>query len=285
MAIMRRFLSLLFSSLVVSTGLFAQAPKIDFPGASPACTIKQRIGVTDVEITYSRPSARGRVMIGNIDPYGEVWRTGANTATGITFSTAVKLNGADVPAGTYALFTIPDPKEWTIIIAKDPKQWGAYKYDPANDVVRFKATAVPLSEAVETFTIEFSDIHQATAWLNLIWEKVRVPVTVEGDVSSVVSQIDAVMAAEGKKPYFAAAQFYYDYNLDPRKALVWIDAAIAEKPAFNLATLKAKLLAKAGDKEAAIAEAKQAIQMTQKVAEPARSEYVRLNEDLIARLK
>ena len=282
---MKRLFSLVVSSLAVTASLLAQAPKIDFPGASPACTINQRIGVTDIAITYSRPSARGRTMIGNINPYGEVWRTGANTATGITFSTAVKLNGTDVPAGTYALFTIPDPKEWTIIIAKDPKQWGAYKYDPANDVVRFKAKALPLAESVETFTIEFGDIHQASATLNLTWEKVRVPVTVEGDVSLVVSQIDAAMAAGGKKPYFAAAQFYYDYSLDPKKALVWIDAALAEKPAFNLATLKAKLLARAGDKDGAIAEARQAIGMTQKVPEPARSEYIRLNEDLIARLK
>jgi len=282
---MIRYAWLLASSLVLSTAVFAQTPPIDFPGASPVCTIKQRVGLTDVEITYSRPSARGREMLGHIDPYGEVWRTGANDATRIVFSTPVKLNGTEVPAGTYGLFTIPDPVEWTIILNKISKQWGAYKYDAKDDVVRFKAKAVALPDHVETFAIQFSDFSVGKAALNLVWEKTQVPIEVEGDISPVVAQIDAVMAAEGKKPYIPAAQFYYDAGLDPKKALIWVDAAIAEKPAtYSVFTLRAKLLAKSGDKDAAIAQAKQAIELAKKGVEPARSEYIRLNEDLIARL-
>jgi len=107
---------------VLAAGLFAQtpAPKIEFPSASPAATVKQRVGFTDIEVNYSRPSMRGRKIFGGLQPYGEVWRTGANTATKITFSTAVKFGGADVPAGAYALYTIPGESEWTIILARSP---------------------------------------------------------------------------------------------------------------------------------------------------------------------
>lgn len=285
MCLMIRPALFLASTLVIATALFAQT-KIDFPGASPLCTLQQRVGLTDIAITYSRPSAHGRVMLGGIDPFGQVWRTGANDATRIVFSTPVRLNGTEVAAGTYGLFTIPGPSDWTIILSKTSKQWGAYKYDPKDDVVRFAAKAIPLSEPVETFTIEFSDLTVGKGNLNLMWEKMKVPVEVMADVSAVVAQIDAVMASEGKKPYIQVAQFYYDAGLDPKKALGWVDAAIAEKPpTFSVATLRAKLLARAGDKAAAIKQAKQAIELAKKTAtEPARSEYIRINQDLIARI-
>jgi len=278
---------ILASSLVLSAGVFAQAPKIDFPGASPTATLKQRIGLTDVEITYSRPSLKGRAMLGHINPYGQVWRVGANDATRIVFSRPVKLNGTDVPAGTYGLFAIPDVSEWTIILSSASKQWGAYKYDPKDDVVRFKAKASTFSKPIETFTIDYTDYSVGKATLNMLWEKTRVTMDIEDDsVATVAAQIDAVMASDGKKPYIPAAQFYYDSNLDPKKALAWVDAAIAEKPAtYSVDTLRAKLLAKAGEKDAAIAQAKEAIELAKKGVEPARSEYIRLNEDIIARLQ
>src|SRR4029077_549934 len=130
-----------------------QAPRLEFPQASPTCTLKQRVGLTDIEINYSRPRAKGRPIFGGLVPYGEVWRTGANNATKIIFSTPVKLEGKDIPAGTYALFTIPGEKEWTIIINKGAAQWGAFQYDEKVDVVRFKVTPVQIPEPIETFTI------------------------------------------------------------------------------------------------------------------------------------
>jgi len=214
---------------------------------------------------------------------------GANDATTITFSRAVKLNGADVPAGAYELFAIPDPSEWTIILSKASKQWGAYTYNAKDDAVRFKAKAVPLAEPLETFTIDYSDYHIGKATLNMSWEKTRVLIEVEDDaVATVAAQIDAALtSAENKTSrfYISAAQFYYDADLDPKKALTWVDAAIALKPpTYSIETLRAKLLAKSGDKEAAIAQAKDAIELAKKGVEPARSEYMRLNEDIIARL-
>ncbi len=129
-----------------ATGLLAQTPKVDFPQASPTATLKQHIGLTDIEITYSRPSVKGRTIYGGIVPYGEVWRTGANASTKISFSTDVKLNGNAVPAGKYSLFTIPGEEEWTIIISKDTNSFGAFGYKPENDLVRFKAAPVKLAE-------------------------------------------------------------------------------------------------------------------------------------------
>src|SRR5882672_6277553 len=117
-----RFFSCALAGLFAASALSAQspAPKLEFPAPSPPASLKQRVGITDIEINYSRPSLKGRVMIGKVEPYGQVWRTGANTATSISFSTPVKLNGNDIPAGKYALYTIPGETEWTVIIYKVP---------------------------------------------------------------------------------------------------------------------------------------------------------------------
>ena len=292
------------TGLVLATGLFAQAtapaaapaakpvaPTIDFPAPSPAATVKQRVGFTDIEINYSRPSMRGRKIFGGLQPYGEIWRTGANSATKITFSTPVKFGGADVPAGSYALFSLPGESEWTVILNKVVGQWGAYAYDEKNDFVRVKAVPLPLPVAVETFAISFNDLaNESAATLYLNWENVRVPVKIEVDVvSTLVPQIESVMASDtSKKPYFRAAMFYYENNLDLKKALAWMDAAIAAQPdAFYYVYRKALVQEKMGEKEGAIATAKASIAGANKDPKtPAllRDEYVRLNEALIARL-
>jgi len=279
------------AGLALTAGLFAQAPapKIAFPDASPAASLKQRIGLTDVEVSYNRPSAKGRAIFGGLVPYGEVWRTGANNATKLTFSTDVKLNGTAVPAGTYELFTIPGKSEWTVVIHKNMSQWGAYAYDQKNDVARFTATPATLGNPVETLTIGVSDLHNDSATLYISWEKTRVPVKLEVDVVSVLQpQIEAVMASnEAKKPYFSSAMFYFENNLDLKKAAAWMDAAIAQQPAaYYMIYRKGLILAKAGDKAGALAAANQSLEMAKQDKTPLlRDEYVRLNEALIASLR
>jgi hypothetical protein len=274
--------SLAIGSIALTHDVLAQAPRINFPSASPTATLKQRVGLTDIEIVYSRPSLKNRQIFGGLVAYGEVWRTGANQATKLVFSTDVKLNGASIPAGTYGLFTIPGEKEWTIIINKGAAQWGAYQYDEKNDLVRVKATPVKLPESVETFTIDFNDIRDGSATLNLVWEKTRVPVKMEVDLSALVPQIEEVMAGSGdRKPYFQAAMFYYDHNQDLQKAKKWVDSAIAEREAFYIVHLKAKILAKLGDKQGAIAAAKRSSELAVQAKD---SGYVKLNQDLIASL-
>ncbi len=277
---------LVLSALTLVGALSAQAPKVETPAPSPACTLKQRVGFTDIEINYSRPGVKGRTIFGGLEAYDKVWRTGANAATKITFSTPLKIEGIEVPAGTYGLFTIPGREQWTVIINKTADQWGAYKYDPAADLLRVKVTPVKLAGTVETFTIDVNDIRDESAMLNLIWEKTRVPVKLEVAVTAkVVAQIDAAMAADGKKPYAQAAMFYIDHNLDPKKAAGWMTAAIAEQPdAFWLFYHQARLLAKLGDKPGALASARKSIELVSKSTGPEKDEYTRLNETLIASL-
>src|ERR1022692_3393350 len=181
--------------------LSAQTPAVNFPAASPACTLKQRVGLTDIEIVYSRPGVKGRTIFGGIVPYGQVWRTGANQATKIIFSTPVKLEGNEIPAGTYALFTIPGENEWTIIISTNAAQFGAFQYNQKDDFARFKVTPATLKDtSVETFAIEFNRIQDESAVLELVWDKTVVPIHMEVEVTGkLVTQIEATMAVPGKK--------------------------------------------------------------------------------------
>ena len=286
---------LFIAGLVLATGLFAQAPapKLAFPDASPAATVKQRVGLTDIEINYNRPGMKGRVIFGGLVPYGEVWRTGANTATKISFSTDVKLNGTAVPAGTYELFTIPGKDEWTVIIHKNMSQWGSYAYDMKNDVARISAKpAAAMMNSVESFSIGFSDLHNDSASLNLSWEKTRVSVKVEVDVvGQLVPQIEAAMANPelAKKVAFPSAMFYFENNLDLKKAAAWMDVAIAARPGqMWMVYRKGLILAKMGDKAGALAAAQASLDLVKNDKEsPAslKDEYTRLNNALIASLK
>lgn len=281
-----RFLIALVCGLMFISKSPAQTPKVDFPAASPACTLKQRVGLTDIEINYSRPGVKGRAIFGGIVPYGQVWRTGANQATKITFSTDVKFNGEDVPAGSYALFTIPGEDEWTVILSKNADQFGAFQYDAKDDLVRFKVVPIKLAETIDTFTIEFNRIRDDSAELNLIWDKTVVPLQIQIELTSkLVPQIEAAMAAPGKKSdgfYFQAATFYYNHDQDLNKALTWVNAGLADQPniAFEILHLKAQILAREGDKAGAIAAAKLSSDLSVKAEGPDNS-FVKMNQDLI----
>lgn len=265
----------------------AAAPKLDFPAPSPASTLKQRVGVTDIEITFARPGMKGRKIFGGLVPYGKIWRTGANTATKIVFSTPVKLNGAAIPAGTYELFTIPGETEWTVIIHQHKSQWGSYKYDAANDVARVTAKPIALASPIENFAIGLNDLRDTSATMYLAWEKTRVPLKLEVDtVGILVPQIEAAMKAEGEKPYFAAAMFYYENNLDLKQALAWMNAGLAAQPeAFWMIYRQGLILAKLGDKAGAVAAARKSIELSAKRPGEIQEEYTRLNEALIASLR
>jgi len=279
--------------LAVGTFLFASsllaqdAKKIEFPQASSAASVKERVGVTDVSVEYSRPNARERKIFGGLVPYGQVWRTGANAATKITFSTDVKLGGTAVPAGSYALFTIPGEAEWTVILSKVTEEWGSYAYDPKDDQARVKVKPVAMTEPLETMTISLQDMRAGKANLIIAWEKTKVPVEIDTDVvAKLKPQIEAAMAGSGEKPYFPAAMFYYENDLDMKLAKEWIEAAAKKQPdAVWLIYRKGLILKKAGDKEGAMAAAKQALELASKEEGEAKAEYTRLSENLIASLK
>src|SRR5438067_14557 len=208
----------------------AEEKKIEFPAASQHSVVKQRVGLTDVEVDYSRPNKNDREIFGGLVPYGKLWRTGANAVTKIKFSDAVTLEGKAIPAGEYALFTIPTADEWTIIVAKDAKVQSTADYKQGNDAVRVTAKPESIPVTIETYTIELADVKGACATLSLLWDQTHVPVRLTtDDVQQVSNQLDAVVSAGtplDPRTAYQAAAFYYDNNKDMNQATRWIDQAL-----------------------------------------------------------
>lgn len=250
------------------------------PQPSSSQTITQGFGLGKITLSYSRPNTKGRKIFGYVEPYDKVWRTGANSATVITFSDDVTLEGNKVPAGEYGLFSIPGENQWTIILSKKPKQWGAYTYNQADDFLRFTVKPVKLSQPVETFTLEFGNINATTGELHLLWENTALTIHMGCDIDAkVMARIDSAMKTD-KKPYYDAVIYYWNNNKDMNQALEW--AGQLEKvpgmPPMVAKLWKARVQLKKGDKSGAIATAQEGI----KAATAAHSdEYIRLNTEVI----
>ncbi|MDF2431300.1 MAG: hypothetical protein JWP44_931 [Mucilaginibacter sp.] len=278
---MKRRYIYLFTILlaVVSIKANAQTPRI--PEASSTQTIIQDFGLGKITITYSRPNVNGRVIFGGINPYGQVWRTGANAATTITFSENVFMQGNKVPAGTYALFTIPDKDEWTVILNKTAKQWGAYSYKEADDLLRFKVKPIHLDEKRESFTIQFANATTKSNDLFLVWDHTAVSIHLEtDDDAQITANIDELMkGAPAKRPYFNAIQYYWNNNKDMKKALGWVMEAEKIDPKGPWYKLwEARVRLKMGDKAAAISAAQEGIKLSKEANDP---EYERLNQAVL----
>ncbi|MBC7655118.1 MAG: DUF2911 domain-containing protein [Oligoflexus sp.] len=249
------------------------------PMPSSGQTIIQDFGLGKVTLNYFRPDVKGRKIFGGLESYGVVWRTGANNATTIDFTDEVSIAGNKVPAGKYALFTIPEKDTWTIILNKTAAQWGAYDYKKEDDILRFTVKPMTVKETTETLTMQFSNVTPGSMNLNLMWENVAIsiPMMVDYD-AKVMANIDKAMMGD-KKPYFAAAQYYYANGKDLNKALSWVNEAEKsdmKAPWFKL--WKARIQLKMGDKKAAAETAKMGIEAA-KVAK--NDEYVRLNQDVL----
>lgn len=267
-------ITLLSTAFALAPDLFGAEPKFVFPDASQHATITQRVGLTDVSIEYSRPTKRGREIFGGLVPYGQVWRTGANSPTKIKFSEAVKLGGQDVPAGEYAFYTMPNESEWTIILSKNLKLWGAYGYKPDADAVRVTVKPTTLADAVETFTIGFDDLKDDRATISLAWDKTRVPVEL---TTNTMEKVNAEIETALKKPeslkpvfYYQAASFSYEHDKDLEQAAKWVDQAIAkQEPArYFMYYKKAQIEAKLGHKDEAKAAAEKSIELLKAEKEP-----------------
>jgi Holliday junction resolvase-like predicted endonuclease len=261
----------------------SQAQPIRTPQPSVAQTVKQEFALGSVEVSYARPSKKGRTIFGDLVPYGAVWRTGANAATTITFSDEVLIGDKKVPAGKYGLLTIPDKSEWTVIITKqtDVTSPGAYKQD--QDVVRVKAAPVAMPITVETFMITFDNATSGSIDMVMLWDQTAVSVPIKMEVDSkVMAQINNTMTKDNK-PYFQAAMYYMENGKDLNQANAWFDKAIDQNPqAFWVYHQKANCLAKLGKKSEAITVANKSLDMARAANNP---DYVTLNQKLIASLK
>ncbi|GAB2550296.1 DUF2911 domain-containing protein [Rufibacter soli] len=278
-------LAVAFAFFLADTAAIAQ---IKMPAASPAATVKQAIGLADVTVEYSRPSMKGRKVFGDLAPYGKLWRTGANKSTQIEFSEEVMLEGNKVPAGKYALYTIPGEKEWTIIIHKNTEHWGdgGKDYKQAEDLVRFKVTPKKLANKVETFTIGFADLTNNGGTLEISWENTLVPVKITTDVDAkVMAQIqEKVVKGTNVTPalYAAAANYYATNNKDLKQALTWYQKANEKDPKFYNLHYQAKLQAQLKDYKGARETAQKSIELSKKENN---ADYVALNEKLLAEIK
>jgi Protein of unknown function (DUF2911) len=273
-------LFLAMSMMVMGAAVNAQA--LTTPQPSPTQTIKQNFGIGSIELNYSRPGAKGRKVMGDLVPFGKVWRTGANAATTLTFSDDVTIGGKEVKAGKYGLLTIPGAEMWTIIISKDATVNQPANYKQENDVVRLSAVVVAMPFAVENFTINFGDITGSSCNVQMMWEKTYLQFAITtGTDDKVMKQIDNAMNKDNK-PYFNAASYYYDNGKDLNQALGWVNTALeTNKEAFWMYLLKARIHKKLGDKAAA----KAAATTCKELAEKAKNDdYAKMATELLAGL-
>jgi hypothetical protein len=279
--IMKKLFCLLTLSAICYLNSFSQQLKT--PAPSPPQIVKQDFGLSSIDLSYSRPGVKGRNIFGDLVPYGKVWRTGANSATTLTFGDDVIIGGTKVPAGKYGLLTIPGDKEWTFIITKqlDVTNSAAYKQD--QDVVRVSVQPEGLPFSVETFSILFNDVTSSSCNLELVWDRTAVALPIKTEIDSkIMAQINETINKDNK-PYFSAAMYYLDNGKDLNKSLEWFNKALEADPdAYYMVYQKARCLAKLGKKQDAVVTAQKGIEM----AKTAKNEdYVALNQKLIASLK
>lgn len=273
-------------AILLLAGMSAFAQQIQMPQASPSAKIAQKVGLTDVTVDYSRPSTKGRKIFGELVPYGEVWRTGANGATIISFSTDVEIDGKKVPQGQYALYSIPGKSEWTIILSKDTKLWGAIGYNPDNDLMRFKAVPEKLSRVYETFEISFNNMTDNGADLSIKWEQTRVDFAITTQVDAIVmAQIkELVIDKNATDPtlLYSAANYYFTNQKDIPQAYTWITKSVESDPKYWTMHLKAKIELALGKKTEALESAKKSKELAIEAKNP---DYVSLNDRLIKSIK
>lgn len=259
----------------LSVGTYGQ---IQTPAPSPFQKIEQKVGLTNVTLEYSRPSMKGRAIFGDLVPYGEMWRTGANANTKITFSDDVTIGGQTLKAGSYAVFAKPNQQNWEVYFYSDANNWGTpQEWDSSKIAATVKTQVYPMPMDIETFTMSFDDLTNNTAVLGILWEKTYVGVPISFDTDKQVSaSIDQVMNGPGANDYFSAAVYYLESGKDIDKAKIWIDKAIEKNgEAFWYYRQKSLIYAKSGDKNGAIKAAQKSLEMAQAAGN---ADYVALNQ-------
>lgn len=242
-----------------------QAQELELPQHSPGATVSQKFGLAEATVSYSRPSMKGRTIFGALVPYGQMWRTGANKCVNISFDKDVMINNQKVAAGTYSLFTIPDKTEWTIILNKNTEHWGTGSYKQEEDLMRFTVKPVTVA-ATESFTIDFANIKNNSATLQLYWETTKVSFDIVNDymeeaVANIKSSITAVQETHGL--YNSAAEFYLDNNLDVKQALEWAKKSVEVKERYWNVYTYAKALAANNMKTEALSAAEKSLKMAE----------------------
>lgn len=264
---------------------FAASAQVKTPAASPRANFEQTVGLTDIEIDYSRPSAKGRTIFGDLVPFGKMWRTGANQNSMITFGDDVTIDGKTVKKGKYALFVTPKADNWEVVFYTDTENWGTpEKFDESNVAARVNVKPEMLNRPVETFTISLNNVDNDFVHLEFAWEKTIAAVKIEVPTKKLaMANIDKVLSGPSAGDYFSSAQYYYQSNGDVAKALEYVNKATemtsAKGTPFWYNRLKSLIQAKAGDKKGAIETAKASLEAAEKAGN---ADYVKMNKESIA---
>lgn len=266
--------------LVFAAVTFTVNAQIETPQPSPFSRVDQKVGLTDVQLEYSRPNMRGRTIFGDLVPYGKVWRMGANVNTKITFSTDVTVEGKELKAGSYALFAIPNENNWDIVFYSNASNWGApQQLDESKIAAKVTAKTYDLPMSIETLTMNFDDLTSGGATLGIMWADVYAGVKFEVPTDKIVAaSIDRIMNGPVASDYYAAAVYYLQEGKDIKQAKTWMDKAMSmiPKPAFYQLRQQSLIYAKAGDKKGAIAIAKKSLAAAEEAGNP---DYVKMNTD------
>lgn len=284
-------MKIILSLFLIAVG-FASVAQIRTPAPSPAGSSSTVVGLTDVKIDYSRPRLKGRKIFGEGDaflqPYGKIWRAGANDGTFVSFSDDVTVEGIKIPAGKYLLFAWPGATEWTLSLYKDLQLGGnTEQYDKKNEAANFKVKAEKLTEKVEMLTYSVTDLSDDNKWakIQLAWENTSVKFSFGVDFDAKVMKDIEAKTKVSPGSYATAANYYLENGKDLNKALEWMNLAIAGNPnAFWNIHAKAKIQKALGDKKGAIVTAQQSLDAA-KANKDGDFGYVKLNEDLIKSLK
>lgn len=268
---------------VVLTGLVGFS-QVQTPAASPFGKVQQTVGLTEVSVEYSRPSAKGRNIFGNLVPFGKTWRTGANANTIITFGTDVVIGGKTLPKGEYALFVAPKPDSWDVYFYTDTNNWGLpEKWNEEKIAVKTTVKPITLSNFVETFTVGIGGLDNDFGHIEVSWEKTLVSIKFEVPTSKIANaSIEKALAGPDAETFYNAANYYYQSNGDIHKALEWINKSIdmrGKEVPFWYLRLKSLIQAKAGDKRGAIETAQRSLDLAEKAGN---TDYVKLNKDSIS---
>jgi len=257
--------------------------QIDAPQPSPFGKIEQKVGLTDVIIEYSRPGMRGRTIFGDLVPYGEVWRTGANANTKITFSDDVMINGKELKKGSYSIYSIPGEDNWEIMFYTSTDNWGVpQKWDDSKVALKVTAETMDMPMKMETFTILIDELKNDSAVLNFIWEDTVAMLNLEVPTEDkAMASIEKIMNGPTANDYFAAGSYYHETGKDLDKAYQWVSKAteMAGDQAFWMLRRKSLIEAEMGKEQEAIATAKKSLASAEKAKN---ADYVKMNKESIA---
>jgi len=279
---MKNILMIAFAFIMLCISADAQ---VNMPAPSPTQTIMQDFGLGKIELTYSRPGIKGRQVFGDnseLVPLGKPWRTGANAATKIHFSDSVSVGGTALDSGSYVIYTIPHKLQWDIVFSRGTAYPGSDGFKESDDVLHYKAPVTIIKEKIETFTMQFANLKNESCELHVRWANTDVSVPIVAYIKERVrAQLEAALQGD-KKPYYQAANFYFDYDKNYTKALEYINKATAENPkAFFMFLQKAKIQKAMGDKAGAKASALKTIELAK---EAKNADYVNFGNKLLQQL-